>query len=91
MLQFLDSFAFHKSQLNHYYSSHMDFKNLLSNAQFSACIHCAMSSSTGPSQLTIFCSISDLKGVDLFRLDEGAKEDESMVLVDMKGREVGKR
>ena len=42
------------------------------------------------SQFMIFCSISDLKGVDLFRLDEGAKEDEAMVLVDMKGREVGK-
>ena len=40
------------------------------------------------SQFMIFCSISDLKGVDLFRLDEGAKEDEAMVLVDMKGREV---
>ena len=38
----------------------------------------------------IFCSISDLKGVDLFRLDEAAKEDEAMVLVDTKGREVRK-
>jgi len=34
-------------------------------------------------------SISDLKGVDLFRLDEGGKEDEAMVLVDMKGRQIG--
>ena len=42
------------------------------------------------SQFMIFCSISDLKGVDLFRLDEGAKEDEAMVLIDMKGREVAK-
>ena len=40
------------------------------------------------SQLMIFCSISDLKGVNFFRLDEAAKEDEAMVLVDMKGREV---
>ena len=37
----------------------------------------------------ILCSITDLKGVELFRLDEGGKEDEAMVLVDMKGREVG--
>ena len=44
---------------------------------------------TAESHPMIFCSISDLKGVDLFRLDEGAKEDEAMVLVDMKGREVG--
>ena len=46
--------------------------------------------SMAESQLMIFCSISDLKGVDFFRLDEAAKEDEAMVLVDMKGREVGK-
>ena len=37
----------------------------------------------------ILCSITDLKGAELFRLDEGGKEDEAMVLVDMKGREVG--
>ena len=42
------------------------------------------------SQLMIFCSISDLSGADLFRLEEAAKEDEAMVLVDVKGREVGK-
>ena len=35
-----------------------------------------------------FRSIMDLKGVELFSLDEGAKEDEAMVLLDMKGREV---
>jgi len=34
-------------------------------------------------------SITDLKGVELFSLDEGAKEDEAMVLLDMKGREIG--
>merc|ERR1712062_869254 len=34
-------------------------------------------------------SITDLKGAELFRLDEGGKEDEAMVLVDMKGREIG--
>ena len=39
-------------------------------------------------KIRIFCSISDLKGIDMFRLDEGAKEDEAMVLVDIKGREV---
>ena len=36
-----------------------------------------------------FRSITDLKGVELFSLDEAAKEDEAMVLLDMKGREVG--
>jgi len=34
-------------------------------------------------------SISDLSGADLFRLEEAAKEDEAMVLVDVKGREIG--
>jgi len=34
-------------------------------------------------------SIMDLKGVELFSLDEAAKEDEAMVLLDMKGREIG--